>query len=407
MALGTQLVVAPLIAFAVAAVLTPLAGRLGLALGVVDRPSGRGVGGGGVPLLGGVALLVAVVVALALVLDVGPIWTQRTTAILLGAVAIAAVGLADDRFDLHWSVKLAGQVGAALIPVTQGVVVENVTIPFLGAIRFEALSVPLTVIGMVGVMNVVNLSDGVDGLAGGVCAIAAVAFAVIAWDLGRFHAAILAAATAGAALGFLVHNFPPASIYMGDTGANLLGYLLACVAVEGSVKTQVVLALVAPLLVLAVPVLDTTFVVLKRIKSRVPIYTADQNHFHHRFARIGFSQRRTVIWLYGWALMLGAFAVALRFVPYNSETHPGDYDPLWTTAMALIALVVVGVSVYVVTVLEILKLRRLDAIRLRRSRPHATEAEIDADVARIIETGEMDAITGELTGGGDPRGPRR
>ncbi len=186
----------------------------------------------------------------------------------------------------------------------------------------------MTVIGLVAMMNVVNFSDGVDGLAAGVCAIAAAAFAIIAFDLDSSYAAVLAACTAGAAAGFLVHNFPPASIYMGDCGANLLGFLLGCIAVEGAVKTQAVLALVIPLVVLAVPFLDTTFVVLKRMKYRRKVYIADANHFHHRFNRIGFSERKTLIYLYAWTLLLGGFAVALRFIPY-SDNH-GNLNTGWS-----------------------------------------------------------------------------
>ena len=152
----------------------------------------------------------------------------------------------------------------------------------MGAVNFGDAGGPLTVAGLVAVMNVVNLSDGADGLAAGVCAISAITFSIIAFDLDRNHAAVFAAITAGAALGFLIHNFHPASVYMGDCGSNLLGLLLGCIAVEGAVKTQAVLALLFPLVVLAVPFLDTTFVVLKRMKYRRPIYRADANHFHHR-----------------------------------------------------------------------------------------------------------------------------
>ena len=115
---------------------------------------------------------------------------------------------------------------------------------------------------------------------------------------------------------------------MGDCGSNLLGLLLGCIAVEGAVKTQAVLALLFPLVVLAVPFLDTTFVVLKRMKYRRPIYRADANHFHHRLTRIGFSQRRTVLYLYAWTILLGGFAVALRFVPYSD--HHGHFHTGWT-----------------------------------------------------------------------------
>ena len=202
---------------------------------------------------------------------------------------------------------------------------------------------------------------------------------------------MLAAITAGAAIGFLGHNFHPASIFMGDCGSNLLGYLLGVVSVQGSLKTNALVAVVIPLIVLAVPFLDTTFVVLKRVEYRRPIYRADANHFHHRMSRLGFSQRRTVLYLYAWTILLGGFAVALRFVPYSD--HHGNFDTGWTLATLAFGVLVIAASVYLVYVLEILKFKRLDTIRLRRM--GATEAEIDEDVERRLETGEFAQVRRE------------
>jgi UDP-GlcNAc:undecaprenyl-phosphate/decaprenyl-phosphate GlcNAc-1-phosphate transferase len=360
-------------------------------VGAVDQPKERGLGAGSTPLLGGLAMLGGVLVTSALFLDFGGATEDRFQGILAGAIVISIVGALDDRFDLPPGVKLAGQVGAAAIPVAAGVEVTNITLPFIGAVNFGNAGGPITVLALVGVMNVVNFSDGIDGLAAGVCAISAIAFSIIAFDLERNHAGVFAALTAGAALGFLVHNFYPASVYMGDCGSNLLGLLLGCVAVEGAVKTQAVLALLFPLVVLAVPFLDTTFVVLKRVKYGRPVYRADANHFHHRFSRIGFSQRRTVLYLYAWTILLGGFAVALRFVPYSD--HHGNFDAPWLAAVIVMGTLVVAASFYLVYVLEILKFKRLDTIRLRRA--GATEDEIDADVARRLETGEFEQVRRE------------
>jgi UDP-GlcNAc:undecaprenyl-phosphate GlcNAc-1-phosphate transferase len=276
--------------------------------------------------------------------------------------------------------------------VNAGVVVENITFPFLGALDFGDFGGPLTVLGLVAVMNVVNFSDGVDGLAAGVCAISAVAFSIIAFDLGRDAAGVLAAITAGAALGFLVHNFHPASVFMGDCGSNLLGLLLGAVIVEGSLKTNALIALVVPLVVLAVPFLDTGFVVMKRIKYRRPVYRGDSNHFHHRFHRIGFSQRRTVLYLYAWTITMAGLAVALRFIPYSDDS--GHLDPGWTAAIAACFVIALAASAYLVYVLEILKLRRLRAWQLRRTDPDTTEFEIDESVRRDLETGEFQTVSG-------------
>jgi UDP-GlcNAc:undecaprenyl-phosphate/decaprenyl-phosphate GlcNAc-1-phosphate transferase len=377
-------------AFAVAASLTPLTARFARRVGAVDQPKARGLGRESTPLLGGLAIYAGALVAGLLFIQTTAKTHDRFVGIVVGATLITLVGALDDRFDLHPAVKLLGQVVAAVVPVSAGVEVGNITAPFVGAVDFGGAAGPITVVGLVAMMNVVNFSDGVDGLAAGICAISALAFSIIAFDLDRSHAAILAACTAGAAAGFLVHNFPPASIYMGDCGANLLGFLLGCVAVEGAVKTQAVLALVIPLVVLAVPFLDTTFVVLKRMKYRRKVYVADANHFHHRFNRIGFSERKTLIYLYAWTLLLGTFAVSLRFIPY-SDNH-GSLNTGWTVVVALLALLVTAASVYLVYVLEILKLRRLSAIRIRRMRPEAHQDEVDAEVQRQMETGEFEAV---------------
>lgn len=399
-----------LVAAGVTALLTPLTMRLARTVGAVDEPRERGLSSRATPLLGGLAIFAGALVAMLAFLpsgyaESGDLWRG----VLIAAAVITLVGALDDRFDLPPLVKLAGQVLAAVIVVHYGVSVKAVTLPFAGTLHFPKAGPTnagpiLTVIGLVAMMNVVNLSDGVDGLAAGVCAIIAGTLAIIAFDLDRAAPGVLAAITAGAALGFLVHNFPPASSFMGDCGANLLGLLMGVVAVEAAVKTPVVVSFVLPLILLAVPFLDTTFVVLKRLKYRRPIYAADSEHFHHRMARIGFSTRRTIAYLYAWTLLLAGLALALRFVPYSD--HKGHLRTGWTLAMVAIAVVVGFASVYLVYVLEILKFRRLDALRIRRLRPDASAAEVERSIAAHLETGEYDAV-----GGADPRGlddvPRR
>ncbi len=386
------------VAFVVAVALTPLTARLAGRVGAVDQPRERGLSEQPTPLLGGLAILAAVLVASLLLLEPGGSDGERIRGILAGAVVITLVGALDDRFDLPAAVKLVGQLIAATIPVLAGLEVTNITLPFIGAVELGAAGAPLTILGLVFVINVVNFSDGIDGLAAGVCAIAAIAFAIIAFDLGRGSAAVLAAIIAGAAAGFLVFNFHPAKIFMGDAGSNLLGLLLGCVAVEGAVKTQVVLALVFPLVVLAVPFLDTTFVVLKRLKYGRPVYVADQSHFHHRMNRIGFSQRKTVLYLYGWTTLVAGFAVALRFVPYSDGS--GNLDIGWTLILAAGFLLVLAASVYLVYLLEILKFSRLRMRRLRRSNPQLSDEEVARDVVVSVETGQFDAVDLDQPGGG-------
>ena len=375
-----------LVAGAVALVLTPLAARLAHRVGAIDLPRERSLHDRPTPSLGGLAILAAVLAAGAAFLP----WSAETRGILGGAAAITLIGAIDDTLEggLPPFVKLAGQFAAAAIPVAADVRVENITLPFVEPLDLGDWGVALTLFGVVAVMNVVNFTDGVDGLAAGVCTIAAVTFAVIALSLDRVEAGVLAAAVAGACLGFLRHNFHPASIFMGDSGSNLLGLLLAAIAIQGVLKTAAVVALFFPLVILAVPALDATFVVAKRIKYRRPVYSADRWHFHHRFANIGFSARRTVLYLYGWTVSLAALALALRFVPYSDSD--GHLNAGWTIVMASFGLAAVAASLYLVLVLEILKFSRWRERQLRREA--LSESDIEAEIVREVETGEFESL---------------
>jgi len=390
-----------LVAAAVAMLMTPVVARVARALKAVDRPRVGGLTERVTPLLGGVAILIAIVVATALFMPhfitlprsaraVGERATVNTWGLIVGAVLITLVGAIDDRLDLRWWLKLFGQVAAAVIAVKAGAIVTDVTIPFLGAHQFPHAGPVLTVFWLVAMMNVVNFTDGVDGLAAGLCTIDGIAFTVIAFNLGVAGAAILAAITAGAALGFLVHNFHPASIFMGDAGSNLLGYMLGVAAVVGSLKTNAVVALIVPLVILAIPFLDTSFVVAKRLKYRRAPWSRDANHFHHRFARIGFSQRKTVAYLYAWSTVLAGLAVAMRLLPYHP--HNTHYNWLWVGVLIGIGVVALAASVYLVVVLEIVKFGRLRLVDLRRADPAASESEIQAQAARDVETGEFTRV---------------
>ncbi len=392
------------VALAIAAVLTPVAARIARRVGAVDLPRERGLAERETPLLGGLAILAGVLVAAAIWLPAeiklhhtvggrpGSGGTVYTWGVLAGAAMIALVGAVDDAWDLRPQWKLLGQIAAAVVAVEAGAVVTDVTLPFVGALQFPNTGGVLTIIWLVGLMNVVNFSDGVDGLAAGVCAIDGIAFAVIAFDLNVPSAAILAALTAGASLGFLFHNFYPASVFMGDAGANLLGYLLGVAAVVGSLKTQAVVALVVPLFILAVPFLDTSFVIAKRLKYRRKPWSADANHFHHRLARIGFSQRKTVGFMYIWTLLLAGLAVALRFVPYHDHQPPYHYHLGWEIVMGVLVLIVLAASVYLIYVLEILKFKGLRGRELRTVDPGASEHEIEATVERDLETGDFERV---------------
>src|ERR687887_2913039 len=257
------------LALGIVILLTPAVGGMARLLGVIDRPGARRLNRRAVPRLGGLALFFGIFVPGLAFLPLG----RETRGLLLGAAVATLVGAVDDFRGLVWWEKLGGQIAAAAIPTGFGIWVHRFTFPVVGVHALpEWVGVPLTVIWIVAIMNMVNFLDGLDGLAAGVCAISAGTFSLIALSLDKVDAAILSAIVAGACVGFLRHNFFPARIFMGDSGALVLGYTLATVAVAGLLKTASTVVLFLPLLVLAVPIIDTSFVVAKRMKYGQAVY---------------------------------------------------------------------------------------------------------------------------------------
>lgn len=357
-----------LVALAVVLVLTPGVGRIGRVLGIVDDPGERRrLHVRPIPRLGGIAIFLGVLVAALAFLQLHGVWRG----IVLGAAVAATVGFLDDFRGLPWWAKLGGQGAAAGVAVGFGVAIDRFTFPFVGVHSLSAwIGVPVTIVWIVALMNMVNFLDGLDGLAAGIAAISGSTFAVIALSLGKPEAAVLSAIVAGACFGFLRHNFYPARIFMGDSGSMLLGFVLATVAVEGLLKTAATVALFFPLFVLAIPIIDTSFVVARRLKHGQPLHVADQAHLHHRFLRRGVSQRRATVTMWAWCATLAGAALATRFVPFREH---GEWH-VWPTVLAsIVGAVAVAFSVYVVYFLEIVKLanpyvrRREQAVRERRS----------------------------------------
>ena len=349
-------------ALAIVVVLTPAVGSAARYLRLVDRPAEGARQRPSIPRLGGLALFLGILVPSLAWLPLG----GELRGVVLGAAVATTVGAIDDFRRLTWWEKLGGQLLAAAIPVGFGIYLHTFTFPLVGRQAVPTwLGASVTVLGIVAVMNMVNFLDGLDGLAAGVCAISGFTFCVIELSLGRIGAAVLAAIVFGASLGFLRHNFYPARIFMGDSGALLLGFTLATVSVQGLLKTAALATLVLPLLVLAVPVLDTSFVVAKRLKSGQPIYVADARHLHHRFMRIGFSERRAVVHLWTWCATLALAALATRFAPPH---HHGRWSGVNVAIDLAAGLAAISFSLYVVYLLEIVKLesprgRRRDAER--------------------------------------------
>jgi UDP-GlcNAc:undecaprenyl-phosphate/decaprenyl-phosphate GlcNAc-1-phosphate transferase len=355
-----------ILALAIVVLLTPAVGGMARLLGAVDRPEARRLNRSPVPRLGGLALFFGIFVPALAFLDL----SGETRGLLLGAAVATTVGAVDDFRGLRWWEKLTGQFAAATIPVGFGVWVHSFTFPVLGIHDLPAwVGMPLSVLWIVAIMNMVNFLDGLDGLAAGVSAISAFTFTLIALSLPRpqVGAAILSAIVLGAALGFLRHNFYPARIFMGDSGALLLGFVLAVIPLQGLLKTASIVTLFFPLLVLAVPIIDTSFVVLRRLKYGESVFAADQTHLHYRFLRRGFSHRRAAVTIWAWCGTLALAALTVRFV--RPHQH-GDWHPWRTAITATVGLIALAASVYMVVLLEIVKLANR---RLRRRNDRARE----------------------------------
>jgi UDP-GlcNAc:undecaprenyl-phosphate GlcNAc-1-phosphate transferase len=365
-----QIVWGALVALVIVILLTPAVGGMARVLGVVDAPGARRLNRSPVPRLGGLALFFGIFVPALAFLDL----TRETRGLLLGAAVATTVGAIDDFRGLVWWEKLAGQLAAASIPVGFGIWVHRFTFPIVGIhVLPKWIGMPLSVLWIVAIMNMFNFLDGLDGLAAGVSAISAFTFTLIALSLPRpeINAAVLSAIVLGAALGFLRHNFYPARIFMGDSGALLLGFVLAVIPLQGLLKTASIVTLFFPLLVLAVPIVDTTFVVARRLKHGEKVFVADQAHLHYRFLRRGFTQVRAAVYIWTWCGILAAAALGTRFIRPHAHGEWHAWRTFFAGALGVLAL---AASVYMVYLLEIVKLsgprarrREEEAERLRRS----------------------------------------
>lgn len=319
-----------LLAFVISALVviwsTPIVKKIAIRSGRVDLPNDRKVHQQPMVRLGGVSIFAGALIALLLVWGLGgfidatgkplsPRDEYEIWGVVIGGIAFFLIGLADDLFNLTPLTRLLLQTGVASLVWWVGVRIDFLTIPNLGLVQIGWLSLPITVIWLVGMTNAINWIDGLDGLAAGVCGIAAVVMLIVSLFMNQPAAALIAAALAGSALGFLRYNFNPAQIFMGDGGAYFMGFTLAGVGVIGLVKVTAVTSVILPYLILAVPILDMSAVILDRIRHGKSPFTADKRHLHHRLLDAGLSQRRTVLFIYSLTLWVGSLALAFSGIP--------------------------------------------------------------------------------------------
>jgi UDP-GlcNAc:undecaprenyl-phosphate/decaprenyl-phosphate GlcNAc-1-phosphate transferase len=315
-------VAAFLISAVVVLVTTPLVRKIGLKKGFFDAPGGRKIHSRPMVRLGGVSIFLGTLIALLCVWWTGgfgvlpPDKEYEIWGVTIGGLAFFLIGLADDLFSLSPHLRLFLQVAVACCAWQVGVQIEFLTVPFVGLVLLPVwISLPLTVTWLVGMVNAINWIDGLDGLAAGVSGIAAVVMLVVCLFMNQPAAALIAAALAGSALGFLRYNFNPAQIFMGDGGAYFMGFTLAGIGVVGLVKSVTTVAVLLPYLILAVPILDMSAVIFDRIRNGRSPFIADKRHLHHRLLKAGLSQRLTVLFIYTLTLWVGTLALAFSGIP--------------------------------------------------------------------------------------------
>ncbi|PAQ13005.1 glycosyltransferase family 4 protein [Bacillus sp. FJAT-42315] len=313
--------------------ITPLVKKLAIAVGAVDKPNYRKVHQRIMPRMGGLAIFISFMIGMFVLQP----QADFNVAIILGGVIIIITGVLDDRFELSAKVKLAGQLLAALVVVVYGgVQMEDINLPFGGQMEFGYFSIPLTILWIVGITNAINLIDGLDGLAAGVSSIALFTISLMAFMKGDLYVMSVALLVLGSTLGFLHYNFHPAKIFMGDTGALFLGYIISVLALLGF-KNVTVVSLIIPIIILGVPITDTFFAIIRRKVNKQPLSAPDKSHLHHCLLRMGYTHKQTVVIIYAIASMFGLAAVIFTMAT------------IWG-AIVLIAVLVVAIELFVESV---------------------------------------------------------
>lgn len=323
-----NIAIAFILAFIVAFMVTPYTIKIANKIGAVDVPKDkRRMHTKRMPKFGGPAVILGFLISMIYLIIIMSIegsldlfteqaYGQKLLGVLLGITVIAITGITDDIKTLKWWQQLIGQVVAAIIVVSFGIKIEHLDIPFLYRVGLnEAFSTILTVLWIVGVTNAINLIDGLDGLSSGISLISCISLLIIfLMNDSPMIATVIVTAMSGALVGFLPYNFSPAKTFIGDTGSNFLGFMLAVVSILGVAKTYTAAVIVLPVIVLGLPIFDVIFAIIRRIakgKSIKAVFKPDKGHLHHKLVEKGFTTKQAVLILYGLSASLGMFAIIL------------------------------------------------------------------------------------------------
>ncbi len=340
------------IALVVTLVATPMAIKLANRFNAIDYPDGRRINEYPTPRLGGVAIMVGILFSLGVLtllfspifadIDLGLTYNINYIGVLLAVLLIFAVGLFDDFKNLRVRYKLVGQIAAATIACFSGVLFDTFTNPLTGdIIHIGLFAYPLTIFYLVAFANIINLIDGLDGLASGIVAISAITLFIISTWKSYSDVSLITLALAGSCIAFLKYNFHPAKVFMGDSGALSLGFILGLVSLFGATRTPVIITLLVPIVIAGIPALDTLTSIIRRIRSGKSVVAADTSHIHHRLMKIGYDQKTTAYILY---VLTGLLSVVALLI-----IGRGD----WVRVVALVVLVgVVAALVFALKLTE-------------------------------------------------------
>jgi UDP-GlcNAc:undecaprenyl-phosphate GlcNAc-1-phosphate transferase len=322
-----QLIYAFIASFITVLLVTPFVIKLAFKIGAVDKPNARKVHQKITPRIGGLAIFIGVVVGY----FVSGLYNERMTTIVVGAIVIVIIGVLDDMYELSAKWKFLGQVFVALLIVRSGLMIDYVNIPFTNdSYELGLFAYPLTIFWIVGITNAINLIDGLDGLSAGVSSIALTTLAVMAF-LGNTPLILtIAVIVIASTIAFLFYNFNPAKIFMGDTGALFLGYCISILSLLGLYKSVTLFSLIVPIIILGVPIFDTSFAIIRRLVNKQPISAPDKSHLHHRLLAMGFSHRKTVLLIYMFGIFFSVSAIVFSRLL------------LWQSMLILLVLLLVG-----------------------------------------------------------------
>lgn len=301
----SDFIIAFVISLAVALISTPFVKKMAIKYKFVDKPDHRKVHKGLMPRLGGLSIVLGTIAGLIYLAPSLP----TLIPIGIGALIILGIGILDDKLTLSAKTKFIGQLVAAGIVVFYGLEIEFITLPFSDRIELGPFGYIFSILWIVGVTNAINLIDGLDGLAGGVSVIAMGSIMAMAIINGQFLVVALCVILIGSTLGFLVFNFYPAKIFMGDTGALFLGYSIAIISMLGLFKSVTIFSLIIPVIILGIPIFDTFFAIMRRLLNKQKISAPDKSHLHHCLIGMGFSHRATVLIIYAIGIMFGVSAI--------------------------------------------------------------------------------------------------